>query len=81
MMLEWADDPGARYTVNVRCVEPTPSCDLCGEWEPEQHSHTAMGLEVGCGWSGTVRAVRQYGAVTLETEQCLECGGAVETET
>ena len=82
MMPEWSDDPGTRYTVRLRCVEPQDFCDTCNAYrssaEHRYDLHGCKGSFEGCGWRGTVRAVRQYGAVTLAMEECPECGGAVE---
>lgn len=68
MTREWADDPGTRRTVAVRCAaEPMP----INKW--------VRPLDItGCGWTGGAIAVTQYGATELRPEECPECGGQIE---
>lgn len=62
-MTEWADDPGTRGDIEIRCVQPS-----------DGYPNGIM----SCGWRGTVRAVTQYGATTWEIIECPQCGGPVE---
>ena len=63
--MEWADDPGRRDTVDVRCAQPTETPPYAG-------------YQKGCGWKGTAIAVTEDGATSLRPEECPECGGPIE---